>query len=38
VGIVEQSRICFLYDFLLDLENQKSLAPFFEAVTKEGRG
>ena len=35
VGIVEQSRICFLYDFLQDLENQKSLGPFFEAVTKE---
>jgi len=33
-GILAPERIDFLYGYLQDLENQKSLTPFFEAVLK----
>ena len=32
-GVLEKSRVSFLYDFLEDLDNQKTLTPFFETVT-----
>ena len=32
VGIFAKSRISFLYEFLQNLENQRNLIPFFEAV------